>query len=166
MTALETFMQVHERSIESKSVANMYVADAVMRKAIAKLSEYDPEEVVDIADMYDGRINYNNFLTEREAKAIVSKFKNYDGTEGAKWPSDAFFEKVEELCGSIEVKPYFNKWALWATACMIASDQGANITKWSGGDRNNFAAMTYDFAVAKLSDKDKQNFVRWYFELM
>lgn len=166
MTALEMFMQVHEKAIGSQSVANMSIADKVMRKAIAKLSEYDQEEVIDLAEMYDGQMNYQNFLTEREAKAIVSKFKNYDGTEGAKWPSDAFFDKVTELGGQIEVQPYFNKWALWATACMIASDQGANIIKWSGGDRNNFAAMSYDFAVAKLSDKDKPNFVRWYFELM
>lgn len=74
-----------------------------------------------------------------------------------------FFQIVEELNGNVEHEPYYNKWALYVTANKFASDQHSVIVKWAGNDRFKFIEACHDLAVAQLKDKDKANWVRWYF---
>lgn len=60
-------------------------------------------------------------------------------------------------------EPYYNKWALYVTANKFSSDQHSAILKWTGNDRNKYLEACYDLAVTQLEDKDKLNWVRWYF---
>ena len=165
MNDLDYFLEVHRKALNTNDKANMEIADDIMRKAVARLYALSPLDVKELAETYDGEMSYSNFLTEKEAKAIVAGFVNADGTKGPKWDAKAFLDDIEAMGGSTDSVPYFNKWALYAVACMVSSDQGVNITKWLGDNKDNYMAMVYDFAVGHLSDKDKPKFARWYFGL-
>lgn len=75
------------------------------------------------------------------------------------------FEKVEELGGNVEERPYYNKWALYAVMNMEHSDHGRVIGKWAEGNAEKYAEACYEFAVSQLTDADRARFVRGYFDL-
>lgn len=116
-------------------------------------------------------VEYNNYLTEEEAKEIGAKMENQDGTMGYHWPCAVLFPAVESLGGTIEEKPFYNKYALAATMNMIYSDHADSIAIDMGGKKatdisNEKMAMScYRKAVEKLKDADRPRFVRWYFHL-
>ena len=116
-------------------------------------------------------VEWHNYLTEEEAKEIGEHMENQDGTMGYHWDADTFKAAVERLGGKLEDKPYYNMWALWATANMEFSDHGNSIAQDMGGNKasdipnEKMALSCYRKAVEKLKDPDRPRFVRWYFHL-
>jgi hypothetical protein len=137
----------------------------MLRKAFLLLTEMNPAKATEFLECYEGVETYHNYLSESEAKTIVKGFVNYDKSMGGKWSPDDLFEKVEELGGIVEEKPYYNKWALYAVMNMEHSDHGKVIGKWSEGDPDRYAEACYEFAVSQLTDADRERFVRGYFGL-
>ena len=45
----------------------------------------DDDEFEQMAEIHKGMAEYGQFLTEKEARRIVDKFENYDGSRGPKW---------------------------------------------------------------------------------
>lgn len=165
MRALDRFLAVHNTALASGKVADMKIADGILRKAVASLSKYSETELSALADEYEEAMSYGNYLSEAEAMDAVGKMDNSDGTKGAKWDADEFFSHFSGLGYPIEDKPNYNRWALWYTANMVSSYHSDALYKWSGDKGNNYAMMAYDFATSKLTDKDRPNWVREYLEL-
>ncbi len=108
-------------------------------------------------------VNWNNYLTEAEASAIVGGFINSDGSKGAHWSMAQVSGAVEELGGAMECEPYYNKYALFVTMNMIYSDFGVTLDQFV--EDSNMVEVVYRLAVDKLKDADRPRFVRAYFGL-
>ena len=137
----------------------------MLRKAFCMLADVNPSKASEFLDCYNGVHTYYNYLSESEAKNIVKGFIHYDKSTGHKWSPDTMFEKVESLKGKIEEKPFYNKWALYATMNMEHSDHGNIINKWADGDSDKYAEICYELAVSQLTDVDRKEFVRSYFNI-
>lgn len=161
---LNKFNDLLDETVEDGDKENLGVSYAMFKKAVCLLYVLDSKRAEEFVSCYEGTLKYYNYLTEGEAERIVDSFVNQDGSRGAKWDDpDEFFSQVEGMGGKIEDEPYYNKWALYATANKFASDHHSVINKWVGGDRERYLEACYELAVTQLEDKDKLNWVRWYF---
>lgn len=95
---------------------------------------------------------------------VVAGLKSQDGRTGAHWNFATFANAVQSLGGEMEKPPYYNKYALWATANMLYSDHAKSAAKYVG-DESKMPAYFYDLAVEKLTDVDRPHFIREYFHL-
>ena len=136
-----------------------------LKRTFLLLHSIDPETAVNFLEGLQGSLNYDNYLTEREATSIVSGFRNQDGTNGPKWrDKDAFFEKVKSIDGGqVENPPCYNKWALYTEMNKVASDHHSTLMKYADGDTAKYFEMVYHFAVNQLSDIDRPQYIREYF---
>lgn len=115
----------------------------------------------DLYDIHEGIEEYGEYLSEKEAHRIVSKFVNYDGTPGAKWQPQTLFQAVESLGGEKAVKGKYNCWALYVVMNWLHSDYGGALqTKLQGSD---YPLIVYHMALAWMNDRDGDHDVREYF---
>ena len=161
---LHKFDYLLDKTISKQDKEEMEISRAMFKKAVCIIASYDLNKAEEFVECFEGNIKYNNYLSKTEAEKVLSEFINEDGTTGAKIRDyNEFFQIVEELNGNVEHEPYYNKWALYVTANKFASDQHSVIVKWIGTDRVKYIEACHDLAVAQLKDKDKANWVRWYF---
>lgn len=104
-----------------------------------------------------------NYLSENEAKSIVSKFINQDGTRGAHWSYETFKAAVESLGGKLLSEPFYNCWALWVAANMRYSDNYLSASEFV--PKEMMPKYFYNVAVETLKDADRPRFIREYFEI-
>lgn len=115
-------------------------------------------------------IEWENFLSQDEAKNIGMRIVNQDGIKGFHWTYDVFTKAVESLGGVVEEKPYYNSYALYVTACTIYSDHALSIAMDLGYKEpkevpnEKMALSCYRKAVEKLKDIDGGFQVRKYFK--
>lgn len=116
-------------------------------------------------------MHWKNYLSKHEAEEITSKLINQNGRIGAHWNYDTFKGAVESLGGKVYEKPYYNCYALWATANMIYSDHAQSVAEDMGYPNpeavpnEKMALSMYRKAVEQLKDVDRPKFVREYFDL-
>jgi hypothetical protein len=123
----------------------------------------DDDEFEEMAELHKGIAEYKNYLTEKEARKIVDRFENFDGTRGAKWPSSVMFEAIERLGGRRSEKGRYNEWAMFVEMNNMHSDYGGVIMTLVQGDA--YAKACYMMAVAKFNDRDGKHTIREYFGL-
>lgn len=134
---------------------------AIIMSMVDMLEEDD--ELEHLAELHKGMQEYGQYLSESEAMHIVEKFRNYDGSRGAKWQPSVLFGAVESLGGKKSEHGKYNCWSLYAVMNMIHSDYGGVIITLAQGDA--YAKVCYMMAVAWLTDPDKHMDVREYFDL-
>lgn len=138
---------------------------AMLVNAIEHIASINPRMAEEMIDTYDGQLNYNNYLTEREAHEIVDSFINSDGTRGAAWKASDFFQKAESLEIELDHAPNYNRWALYVAAVHNISDQLPVIAKWTGNDVTRYVEFAVDLSLSQLNDKDRPQWIRSYFGL-
>lgn len=106
---------------------------------------------------------WNNYLSREEANQIVSSFVNQDGTRGAHWSYESVKQEVEKNGWDISDEPYFNCYALWVTMNMIYSDHSISLSEYIGEDE--LVKFIYKMSTEKLRDRDRERFIRDYFDL-
>ena len=124
----------------------------------------DEDEFGRLAELYKGMAEYGHYLTEHEAREVVDKFTNYDGSHGPKWMPGILFSAIETLGGHKEQKGVYNCWAMYAVMNMMHSDYGGALSGFIQGDQ--YAKLCYMMAVAWFTDKDHKHDVRKYYGLM
>ncbi len=137
--------------------------DRLLVSVLSELSEYDPEKVGKMLDVFHQEAKYNNYLTEEEAKDITSKFMNANGSIGPVWTVAEIKNAIERNSLLKEEEPYYNFHALYTTINMYVSDQYKTLVKWIGSNESKMFEMCYDLAVNKLKDLDRPNWIRQYF---
>ena len=121
----------------------------------------DFEEMMDICE---GVEKYKEFLTEKEAKDLVTKLENYDKTNYPKWPNpNQVFDAVKSIGGEYEEPKKYNKWALFFAMNMIHSDYGGVLSTMAQGA--DYAKLCYKMAVAWLTDPDREHSIRQIYSL-
>lgn len=106
---------------------------------------------------------WHNYLSKSEAEEIVSKLINQDGSHGAHWDYETFKAAVESLGGKMSDEPFYNCWALWATANMRYSDNAKSAAEFV--PKEMMPKYFYNVAVENLKDVDRPRFVRDYFKV-
>lgn len=165
---IERYDELYKDMASSKDVAKMHVFGAVGRWMFCQLAEANPRAAQAALDKLEA-VNWNNYLSDAEAKEVCSKLVNQDGSVGGRWTREAFLQAVEKLGGEVEKKPYYNANALWVTADMIYSDHARSIAEDMGLQSptavpvEQMVSSCYRKAVEKLCDKDRKHFVRPYF---
>lgn len=124
----------------------------------------DDDEFEEMAELHKGIAEYGQFLTEKEAKRIVDKFENFDGTRGPKWAMPTMvWETIERLGGSKSEKGKYNCWAMFVLLNMMHSDYGGVLMTIAQGDA--YVKACYMMAVAWVQDRDGRWSIRQYFGL-
>jgi hypothetical protein len=106
---------------------------------------------------------WHNYLSKSEAEEIVSKLINQDGSHGGHWDYETFKAAVESLGGKMTDEPFYNCWALWATANMRYSDNAKSAAEFV--PKEMMPKYFYNVAVENLKDVDRPRFVRDYFKV-
>lgn len=107
---------------------------------------------------------WNNYLSKEEAEEIVGSLVNKQGEKRYEWEYETFKQAVESLGGKVYEAPFYNCYALWATANMLVSDHSETVNAYVQPPVR--VRFYYQMAVDKLKDVDRPHFVRPYFHLM
>lgn len=100
-------------------------------------------------------IKWHNYLTQKEADAVVASMKPQ-----APWNRSVWVNAMDSFSLVKEEEPYYNSCALFATMNMIYSDSSETIAKIMGKSLSDVPAehmvkAVYALAIDKLKDKDK-----------
>ncbi|MBQ6870041.1 MAG: hypothetical protein IJO90_04610 [Alistipes sp.] len=157
------YEELYRKMANSKDVERMKSFGSAATCMFNMLAERNPDIARKWLDKMEAS-EWHNYLSEQEAIEVVAQLKSQDGRSGAHWSMPMFSAAVESLGGNMERPPYYNKYALWATANMLYSDHAKSAKKYVG-DESKMPAYFYDMAVEKLTDIDRPHFVREYFHL-
>ena len=156
----ERYLELYEDMAKSANPDKMRIFGEAEKWAFDKLHERDPK----LAEMWVEKLeatHWDNYLSRAEADDITRKLVNQDGTHGAHWSYDTFKSAVESLGGKMSDEPFYNCWALWATANMLYSDHARSLSQFV--PKEDMPKAFYSLAVEKLKDVDRPHFVRHYF---
>lgn len=157
---IERYNELYKDMATSKDVEKMHVFGAVGKWMFCQLAEMNPRAAQMALDKLEA-LNWNNYLSAKEAEEIVSLLVNQNGTKGPKWTFSQFENLIEDIDENDECPPYFNKYALWAVMNMLYSDHAKTAIKFV--EETELPKYFFELAVEKLKDPDRPRFVRMYF---
>lgn len=157
---------------------------SLLHKSFEGLASSEPRKAQTILEDFEGEMKFNNYLSEKEAREIVSYmvFDESGKRDSSPWEPERLFKEMkvtkpnsdlesDDLIGDdscyMDVQPYYNRWALWVTMNKYYADNYYALKKWveEKGRVPDLQRACYDFAVEQLMDQDKPRWVRWYFGL-
>lgn len=154
---IDKFTQLTEQAVGNPDTLGIFKSSA--GKMFTYLSERDQRKAEEMLAELE-QIQYNNFLTQDEAKRIIGAMKNSDGTIGGKWRCEEIENFLRSKGMPMEEKPYYNFYALAVAMNRIHSDYGMEIKELT----DDYAVACYNFALCDLKDKDRQRWIRKYFQ--
>lgn len=166
---LERYYALKNKALMSKDEKKMKVLEKAEEWVFMDMVNTAPEKADKWLDHLE-EINWNNYLSSKEAMNIGRRMKNSDGTVGFHWNHEVFTNAVRGLGGKVEEEPYYNSYALCVTANMIYSDLGESIAEDMGYKtaaevpNDKMALSCYKKAVSYLKDKDENFRIRKYFK--
>lgn len=162
--------ELYNNILASKNDARMEMLGSIFLSMMEHMETMNPRLYKEMLEKMEAT-EWNNYLTEAEATKIATGLVNQDNTRGAHWAYDTFKNAVESLGGRITNKPYYNCYALWATANMLYSDHAQSVAEDMGYKtpsevpNDKMALSMYKKAVEKLKDPDRPLFIRQYFKV-
>lgn len=157
---LKRYMELYNAMASSSDPAKMHIFGETEKWAFRKIAEKDPT----MAEKWIEKLEpsrWCNYLSREEANDVVRDFVSSDGTKGPQWNYEVFKNAVESIGGKMMEEPYYNCYALWATANMLYSDHKGSVMSYV--PREMHVKFFYAMAVEKLKDTDRRHFVREYF---
>lgn len=153
----QRYNRLYKHMSESDNVEHMMTFGKVMNEIMEWMIANKPEAASDWIDQLDS-VMWNNYITYKEADAIVSKMD-----PKSPWSPEQWKSAMQQHGYPLEEPPYYNKYALYVVMSMEYSDSLTTITKYmKDGD---LFEVIHAFALNKLKDKDKVFNVRKYFNL-
>lgn len=165
---LERYEELYEDMANSGNKDKMIAFGDAERWAFKRMHDLSPKDAQCWLDKLEATC-WKNYLSKQEAEEITSKFINQNGRVGPHWNYDTFKGAVESLGGKMAEKPFYNCYALWATANMIYSDHAQSVAEDMGMTspeavpNEKMALSMYKKAVEQLKDTDRPKFIREYF---
>jgi hypothetical protein len=151
------YQALYDRMAVSTDVNNMKTFGQVEQEMMGWMIEHYPEQAQEWIEKLEA-INWNNYLTKREADKIVAAME-----PRAPWSREQWQMAMQQHNFPLAEPPYYNMLALYVVMSMIYSDSIDTLTKYMGtGDTFQ---VIHSLAVDKLKDADKRFSVRRYFEL-
>jgi len=163
MGNIERYNELYDNMVSSKDVEKMSIFGCAEKWVFPQVAQAMPKLAQKWLDKLEATMWYN-YLSEDEANEIVAGLVNQNGTKGGQWSSfAAFSQMVEQMDLHLECKPYYNAYALWATANMLYSDHAVSTAEFV--QEKDFPKFMCKQAVEKLKDGDRPRFVREYFHV-
>lgn len=159
---LERYEELYEDMATSGEKEKMIAFGEAERKMFHKIAKEHPA----VAQMWVDKLeamHWKNYLSKAEAENITAKLINQNGMIGPKWSYDAFRNAVEGFGGKMADKPFYNCYALWATANMLYSDHYESAKEYV--TEAEMPKFFYAMSLEKLKDRDRPKFVREYFDV-
>lgn len=169
----ELYAKLYDKMKSSKDVSDMRLFGYAFTMMFDKVATAHPDIAAATLDVLNA-IEYNNYVTASEAAEEASYFVNDDmmitgstePTKGAHWSMETLKAFLNQKGLPLEDKPYYNWPALWLTVNMIYSDFADAFVELLGTKENEkIAVASYKMAIKKLKDKDREHFIRDYFDL-
>ena len=154
---MKKYDRLYEKMATSTNIENMKAFGKVGREAMSLLAKNMPDKAQELIDKLCA-IEWNNYLTEREAEEITSKMNPQ-----RPWPREQWKTVLEQHGYKLDEEPYYNRWALYVTMCMIYSDNIETLKHYASGV--DMFEFIHALALDKLKDKDKVYNVREYFRV-
>ena len=152
---MKRYDQLYEKMATSGKIENMRLFGRAGRESMFLLVKNMPERAMELMEKLES-INWDNYLTRKEAEKIVEGMKPEAPWSREQWQTAMMNEGFE-----LEREPCFNRCALWVTMSMIMSDSSSTIGRYV--EQGKQFAFVHDLAVDKLTDKDRVFDVRKYF---
>lgn len=156
----DRFEHLYEHMASSKDSDNMATFGRTAKVMFGKMAMVNPAIAQEWVDMLEC-MKWHNYLTKAEADMVTGRLANQDGMKGPHWSYDTFKSAVESLGGKTYDEPYYNCYALWATANMLFSDHYRSASEYV--PKEDMPKYFYMMALEKLKDTDRPKFVRNYF---
>lgn len=166
---MDEYEMYSQKIVKSKDVKHMEMLADVCECLFSQAATKMPD-VAESALSHLAATEWDNYLSETEAKNISIRTVNQDGTKGFHWNHDVFTKAVESLGGKVEEKPYYNSYALCVTANNIYADHAKSIAEDMGYKspsevpNEKMALSCYRKACELLKDIDGGFQVRKYFK--
>lgn len=151
------FYALYNMMANSNKVEFMHTFGSVHKEMFEWFVANKPELAEEWLDKLES-IKWKNYLTPKEAEAIVAKME-----PKAPWTREQWEQAMEQEGFELEYEPYFNQCALWTTMNMIMSDSVGTLNKYV--EAPNIFKAVHDLAVDKLTDKDEAFAIRYYFDV-
>ncbi len=158
----EKYKGVMDSIISSNDPEKMQAAYRADKWVFSEMSKNNPEMARKWLEKLE-TTKWHNCLTKEEADEVVAGLVNQDGSRGGKWSFQQFKEAVSSLGGEMSLEPYYNEYALWATANALYSAHAKSVGKRVKPD--DIAEYFYETAVERLKDKNRPSFVREHFRV-
>lgn len=162
MEQIERYQELYETMSSSGDVQKMKIFGEAEKWAFRKMAETHPSLAQEWLARLEA-VDWNNYMTEEEARSAVSGLVNQDGSIGGMWTPEQIENAVTGLGGKVSCAPFYNKFALYAVMNMLASDHLASVSQFVSGD--DVPRFFYALAVEQLKDIDRPQFVRSYFRI-
>ena len=124
---IDRYESLYRKAVASKDVKRMKALGDSERWAFSEMARVHPDIAEAWLSQLEGGMEWDNYLSEREAMNIGKRITNQDGSKGFHWNRETFNKAVESLGGKLEEKPSYNGLALLVTANMIYSDHAKSI---------------------------------------
>lgn len=156
MTLKEKFDELYSAILSSRDERKMKILGCMTKKIMYQTIESHPQKAEELLEILEA-VNWNNYLTPKEADQIVSRMQ-----PSPKWTKQQWKTYMEKTDKELEMPPYYNKCALYVTMCMIDSDSSKTIKSLEANEEKYFDII-YSLAIDKLLDKDGVFNIRHYF---
>ena len=153
----QEFYALYNQMANSNEVAYMRTFGNVHKEMMEWMIQNKPDMAQEWIWKLES-IRWKNYLTPKEAEAIVSKMN-----PKAPWTREQWQAAMQQHGYELEHEPCYNRCALWVKMNMIMSDSSETIGKYVATD--DIFKLVHDLAVDKLTDKDSVFDIRHYFDL-
>ena len=133
---------------------------AIIMKMMSGMKESDAET---FAEDVEGMAAFSDYLSQKEANMIVSRFENFDGSRGGHWNADTLLNAADAIGIRTELPGHYNDWAFYAVMNMVWGDEWGVLRQYV--DPAKEVEVCAKLAEARLTDRDRTIPVRWYFGL-
>ena len=161
----QEFHELYNLMANSNEVTNMHTFGQVQKKMFDWFATNKPELAQEFLEELSS-IEWDNYLTSREADAILSRMN-----PKAPWPRDAWKQVMNQLGLPLEEEPYYNSCALLVEMNKQYSDHAETIARdilkkpLSEIPADVIVPAMYSLALDLLKDRDKVYNIRSYFSL-
>ena len=161
----EEFKELYNLIINSEDKDKMHVLGEVTKNMMCKFIDSYPQQAREYLDMLQS-VKWHNYVTANEADKIVA-----DMNPAPKWTYTNWEKLITSNIGMLDSEePFYNKYALYVTMCMISSDSYGTIVSMFKSNNielteNKLFDFIYSLALDKLKDVDKKFNIRSYFNL-
>ena len=161
---LAQFNALYNKMANSHEVAYMAVFGNVHKEMFAWMAANKPDVAEEMLMKLEA-INWNQYLTPKEAETIIAKMD-----PKAPWSRDVWKQAMDSLGLPIEQQVCYNRCALYVEMNKMYSDFGDEIAALLGkplvATDKDIITACYKMALKTLKDKDGIYNIRAYFGLM
>jgi len=158
----QRYLDAYEHMARSSDVEDMRLFGKVLTEVMDWMIANKPVYATEWIEKLES-VRWNNYLTQREADAIVEKMDPQPTMSKNEWA-----RMMEKLGMQLYEEPYYNCWALYATMMMKDSDCRNSISMLMNKPISDITPeemtnATHMLAMDALKDRDGRFDVREYF---